>query len=61
MFSQVMIGSDDMSQSKKFHDALFPAIGSAPGVEDARGRVAHCHNGGRFMLTKPIDNKPGAC
>ena len=27
-------------------------------VEDARGRVAYSHNGGRFMITKPIDGKP---
>jgi Tetratricopeptide repeat len=28
-----------------------------PGVEDARGRVAYSHNGGRFMITKPIDGR----
>jgi hypothetical protein len=30
-------------------------MGAQPGVEDARGRVAYSHNGGRFMITKPID------
>src|SRR5260370_34145079 len=24
----------------------------------ARGRLAYSHNGGRFMVTKPIDGKP---
>ena len=59
MFSHIMIGSNDMGRSKKIDpDALFGAMGAGPGVEDARGRVAYSHNGGRFMITKPIDGKP---
>jgi catechol 2,3-dioxygenase-like lactoylglutathione lyase family enzyme len=57
MFSHIMIGSNDVPRSKKFYDALFAAMGAQPGVEDARGRVAYSHNGGRFMITKPIDGK----
>jgi catechol 2,3-dioxygenase-like lactoylglutathione lyase family enzyme len=56
MFSHIMIGSNDIARSKKFYDALFVAMG----VEDARGRLAYTHNGGRFMVSKPIDGKP-AC
>jgi len=29
-------------------------MGAQPGVEDARGRLAYSHNGGRFMVTKPV-------
>ena len=58
MFSHIMIGSNDIARSKKFYDALFAAMGAPPGVEDARGRLAYSHNGGRFMVTKPIDGKP---
>ena len=58
MFSHIMVGSNDVARSKKFYDALFAAIGAAPGVEDARGRLAYTHNGGRFMVSKPIDGKP---
>jgi catechol 2,3-dioxygenase-like lactoylglutathione lyase family enzyme len=58
MFSHIMVGTNDMARSKKFYDALFATLGSGPGAEDARGRVAYSHNGGRFMLTKPIDGKP---
>jgi catechol 2,3-dioxygenase-like lactoylglutathione lyase family enzyme len=36
---------------------VFGAIGAQPGVEDARGRLAYAHNGGRFMVSKPIDGK----
>ena len=60
MFSHIMIGSNDIARSKKFYDALFAAMGAGPGVEDARGRVAYSHNGGRFMLTLPIDGKPAS-
>jgi catechol 2,3-dioxygenase-like lactoylglutathione lyase family enzyme len=58
MFSHIMVGSNDVARSKKFYDALFAAIGAPPGVEDARGRLAYTHNGGRFMVSKPIDGKP---
>jgi catechol 2,3-dioxygenase-like lactoylglutathione lyase family enzyme len=58
MFSHVMVGSNDIDRSKKFYDALFHAMGGKPGVVDARGRVAYSHNGGRFMVTPPIDGKP---
>lgn len=58
MFSHIMIGSNDIARSKKFYDALFLAMGGKPGVEDARGRLVYAHNGGRFMVTKPIDGKP---
>src|SRR5215211_3596528 len=57
MFSHVMVGSNDIARSKKFYDALFVAMGGAP-EEDANGRLIYTHNGGRFMVTKPIDGKP---
>ena len=57
MFSHVMIGSNDIDRSKKFYDALFGVLGVAPATPDARGRLAYAHNGGRFMVTKPIDGK----
>ena len=60
MFSHIMVGSNDIARSKKFYDALFVAMGAQPGVEDARGRLSYTHNGGRFMVSKPIDGKP-AC
>ena len=57
MFSHVMIGSNDIARSKKFYDAVFAAIGGKPGTEDAKGRLIYVHNGGRFMVSKPIDGK----
>ena len=58
MFSHVMVGSNDIARSRKFYDALFVAVGGKPGVEDAKGRLIYAHNGGRFMVSKPIDGKP---
>jgi catechol 2,3-dioxygenase-like lactoylglutathione lyase family enzyme len=60
MFSHIMVGSNDIARSKKFYDALFSAMGAQPGTEDARGRLAYTHNGGRFMVSKPIDGKPAS-
>jgi catechol 2,3-dioxygenase-like lactoylglutathione lyase family enzyme len=60
MFSHVMVGSNDIARSKKFYDAMFAAMGGKPGTEDAKGRLIYVHNGGRFMVSKPIDGK-SAC
>jgi catechol 2,3-dioxygenase-like lactoylglutathione lyase family enzyme len=58
MFSHIMVGSNDIARSKKFYDALFVAVGGKPGVEDPKGRLIYAHNGGRLMVSKPIDGKP---
>ena len=57
MFSHVTIGTNDIPRSKKFYDAVFGAMGGKPGTEDAKGRLIYAHNGGVFMVTKPIDGK----
>ena len=57
MFSHVMVGSNDIDRSKKFYDAVFGAMGAKPGTVDAKGRVIYAHNGGRFMVSKPIDGQ----
>jgi len=58
VFSHIMVGSNDIARSKKFYDALFSAMGAQPGTEVREGRLAYAHNGGRFLVTKPIDGKP---
>ena len=58
MFTHVMVGSNDIARSKSFYDALFAAIGGKPGAQDPRGRLVYAHNGGRFMVTAPIDGRP---
>ena len=60
MFSHVMIGSNDIARSKKFYDALFGAVGGKPGMQDDKGRLIYMHNGGLFLVTKPIDGQPAS-
>jgi catechol 2,3-dioxygenase-like lactoylglutathione lyase family enzyme len=57
MFSHIMVGSNDIPRSKKFYDAVFGAMGAKPGTEDPKGRLIYTHNGGLFMVSKPIDGK----
>ena len=60
MFSHVMLGANDIAASKAFYDAALGALGIAPGRVDPKGRAIYVHDGGVFMLTKPIDGEP-AC
>lgn len=58
MFSHMMVGSNDIARSKRFYDAVFGAIGGRPGIQDEKGRLIYSHNGGLFLVTKPIDGTP---
>lgn len=58
MFTHVMVGSSDIARSKVFYDSLFAAMGAKPGTQDPKGRLIYTHNGGRFMVSSPINGKP---
>lgn len=58
MYSHMMVGSNDIQKSKRFYDATFKAIGGREGIQDDKGRLMYLHNGGVFMVTKPIDGQP---
>lgn len=58
MFSHMMVGSNDLEKSKKFYDATFRAMGGNEGIADPKGRLIYQHNGGMFLVTKPIDGTP---
>ncbi len=60
MFSHIVVGSNDIARSKKFYDALLAALGGKPGIEDAKGRLIYTHNGGRLLVTKPINGEPAS-
>ena len=38
MFSHIMVGANDIEESKVFYDAVLGAIGYEPGVIDPKGR-----------------------
>ena len=58
MYSHNMVGSNDIDASKTFYDATFQALGGKPGIQDDKGRLIYMHNGGLFLVGKPIDGEP---
>ena len=60
MFSHIMLGANDVAESKVFYDAILGALGHGPGVIDEKGRCFYFTDTGILALTKPIDGQP-AC
>lgn len=60
MFSHIMLGANDVEESKKFYDAILGALGHKPGVIDEKGRCFYFTKTGVFSLTKPIDGEPAS-
>jgi len=60
MFSHVMVGANDIEESRKFYDATLGALGIAPGRTDDKGRIFYVTPTGVFGITKPI-NGEAAC
>ncbi|MBI2799462.1 MAG: VOC family protein [Gammaproteobacteria bacterium] len=58
MFSHIMIGSNDIARSKTFYDAVLGALGAKAPITDDKGRLIYMHNGGLFLVTKPINGQP---
>jgi len=57
MFSHIMIGADDVEQSKRFYDAILGTLGHKPGVIDEKGRCFYFTASGVFAISKPIDGE----
>ncbi len=60
MFSHIMLGANDIEESKTFYDAVLGAMGYEPGVVDPKGRCFYYTKSGIFALSKPI-NGESAC
>jgi catechol 2,3-dioxygenase-like lactoylglutathione lyase family enzyme len=60
MFSHIMVGANDIQESKKFYDAVLGALGYAPGIIDEKGRCFYFTDKGIFAVSVPIDGEP-AC
>ncbi|WP_226664349.1 VOC family protein [Microbulbifer aggregans] len=61
MFSHVMLGANDIQESKTFYDAILGTLGYKPGIFDEHGRCFYFTDSGVFALTKPIDGNPASC
>lgn len=60
MFSHVMVGANNIEESKVFYDAILGALGHKPGVVDDKGRCFYFTDNGVFAITSPI-NGEAAC
>jgi catechol 2,3-dioxygenase-like lactoylglutathione lyase family enzyme len=60
MFSHIMLGANDIKESKAFYDATLGALGYRPGVIDDKGRCFWMDKKGIFSISKPINAEP-AC
>lgn len=58
MFSHIMVGANDVQESKTFYDAILGALGYEPGVIDDKGRCFYFNKSGIFSISKPIDGEP---
>ena len=57
MFSHIMVGSNDLTKSKTFYDAVLGSLGAGPAMVDGH-RMFYIHNGGVFAVSQPIDGAP---
>lgn len=60
MFSHIMVGANDVQESKDFYDAVLGAMGHKPGIIDEKGRCFYFTKSGIFAISSPIDGQP-AC
>ncbi|AGH80861.1 hypothetical protein PCNPT3_04595 [Psychromonas sp. CNPT3] len=57
MFSHVMLGTDNVEESKKFYDSIMKVLGYSEGVIDPKGRCMYRSESAVFLLTKPINGE----
>ncbi len=57
MFSQIMIGTNDLDKAKAFYDALLGTLGVRPAMVDGH-RIFYRTPTGVFSVTKPINGQP---
>lgn len=60
MFSHIMVGANDVEQSKAFYDATLATLGISAGNIDPKGRCFYRTKTGVFGFGKPINGEP-AC
>ena len=62
MLNHVMIGSDDIEQSKKFYNAVLAVLGAGEPMENVNNtghtRLFYVHGGSTFSVSEPINDEP---
>ena len=56
LFRHVMVGANDLDESKKFYDAIFGVLGLPPGKHEGN-KCRWLGEGGQFLIKLPIDGK----
>ncbi len=57
MFSHIMVGANDVEESKVFYDAILGALSHEPGAIDDKGRCFYITGSGVFSISKPINGE----
>ena len=60
MYSHIMVGANNVEESKTFYDAILGTLGCGEGVYDEKGRVFYFTDTGFFAITTPIDGQPAS-
>ena len=60
MFSHMMVGANDIQESKTFYDAVLGTLGHEPGVIDDKGRCFYFTPTGIFSMSQPINGEPAS-
>ena len=60
MFSHIMVGANDIQESKAFYDAVLGTLGCDPGFIDDKGRCFYITDTGIFSISKPINDEPAS-
>ena len=62
MFSHIMVGANDIEESKTFYDNVLGVLGAKPGlmVPNLTGQTRYFYflEGMTFCISEPIDGKP---
>ena len=61
MYSHIMVGANDIEESKKFYDSTFAVLGGEPGVlsinPTGHKRYMYFLDGNVFLISEPIDDQ----
>ena len=61
MFSHIMVGANDIEESKKFYDSIFKVLGAEPGVlsvnPTGHNRYMYFLDGNVFLISEPINDE----
>lgn len=60
MFTHIMVGVEDIAQSKAFYDATLGVLGIGPGAMTGENQAFYMTPTGAFGITKPVNGEP-AC